>query len=78
METRNNKISLLKKTMKKTFTLVALCLTCLVTNVNAQFHTWTKLNEGDVNGEAHPEFVRTNENASTAVIQVGRFVGTIE
>lgn len=79
METRKNKISLLKKTMKKTFTLVALSLTCLVTNVNAQFHTWTKLNEGDVNGgEAHPEFVRTNENASTAVIQVGRFVGTVD
>jgi Secretion system C-terminal sorting domain len=65
--------------MKKTFTLLAFSLTCFVTDVNAQFHAWTKLNEGDINGgEAHPEFVRANENTSSTVIHVGRFAGTID
>lgn len=65
--------------MKKTFTLIIIGITCSFTPLNAQFHNWTKLNEGDVNGgEAHPEFVRTNENSSNSVIQVGRFVGTVD
>lgn len=66
--------------MKKIITLFIVGLTCSLTEVNAQFHSWTKLSEGNVNGgNVEPLFVKTDESTTNgAVVQVGRFAGTVD